>query len=57
MDTQPPDELLRRYSRGDLTVEQAVGHILQNMVEMQKSIEELWKEIKRLKVFVGMQDE
>ena len=55
MGTQPPDELLPRYARGDMTPEQAVGHILQNMVEMQKSLEELRTEIERLKAFVGME--
>jgi hypothetical protein len=61
MGTQPPNELLPLYSREEISVEQAVGHILQNLVEMQKSNEELRKELEalkkenaRLRAFVGM---
>ena len=62
MGTQPSHVLLQRYSREDITPEQAVGYILQNMVEMQKSMEELQKEYEalkkeneRLRAFVGME--
>ena len=55
MSAYTPDELLPKYSREEISAEQAVGYILQNLVQMQKSIEEMRKEIERLKAFVGME--
>jgi hypothetical protein len=61
MGTMPVDELFQLFSREDITDQQALGHILQNMVQMQKSLDELRKEYEalrkeneRLKAFVGM---
>ena len=56
MGTMTPDELLGKYAREELTPEQAVGHIVQNLVKIQKSIEALRKDIERLKGFVGMEE-
>jgi len=64
MGTRPFDELLALYSREEITPEQALGYILQNLVQMQKSIdkqrleiEALKEEVERLKAFVGMEED
>lgn len=57
MGTMPIGELLLLYAREEITQEQVLGHILQNLVEIQKLLEELRKDIERLKAFVGMEDE
>ena len=61
MGTVTPDELLRLYTLEEITTEQAVGHIVQNLPRIQKLLEALRKELEtlrkeaeRLKAFVGM---
>ena len=61
MGTVTPDELLRLYTLEEITTEQAVGHIVQNLAQIKKSLETLRKELEtlkkedeRLKAFVGM---
>jgi hypothetical protein len=36
MSTYPPDELMRKWTQGDLTPEQAIGHIVQHLQRMQE---------------------
>ena len=55
MGTMALEELLSLYLREKISEEQAVGHILQNMLKMQKSMEEQQREIERLRAFVGME--
>jgi hypothetical protein len=62
MGTMPIGELFQRYVREDITDQQALGHILQNLVQMEKSlaaqekeIEALKQEVERLRAFVGME--
>jgi hypothetical protein len=64
MGTRPFHELLPLYAREEITPEQTLGYILQNLVEMEKSMEELRREYaalkeayERLKAFVGMEEE
>ena len=40
MGTFPPDELLKMWQREDLTVDQAAGHIVQNLVHLQARLEQ-----------------
>ncbi len=36
--TYPPERLLDLWARGELTTEQAIGHILQHLVEHDKRL-------------------
>ena len=56
MGTVTPDELLRLYTLELITVEQAVGHIVQNLAQIKKSLETLRGDVNRLKVFTGMEE-
>lgn len=38
MATMPPDELLRLWSRENLTPEMAIGHLIQNLVHHQAAL-------------------
>jgi hypothetical protein len=38
--TYPIESLLRQWARGDLTTEQAIGHILQHLSSLQERIQE-----------------
>ena len=40
MATYSPQELLKRWEQGILTVEQAIGHILQHLAAQQKPAQE-----------------
>jgi len=46
---------LQLYAREAITDEQALGHIIQNLVQMYKSQQTTNKEIERLMAFVGME--
>lgn len=39
MGTMPPKELLTLWTREDMTVEMAIGHILQNLTKLQTTVE------------------
>jgi hypothetical protein len=61
MGTRPFHELLPLYAREEITETQTLGYILQNLVQMEKSLEELRKEnealkqeVERLKAFTEM---
>jgi hypothetical protein len=41
MKMYPVEELLNRWAREELTVEQAIGQILQHLVRLKKEIESL----------------
>jgi hypothetical protein len=67
MGTHTLDELLRLYTLEKITVEQAMGQVLQHLQQItatlqemdaaQQRMEQLEQEIKRLKAFVGMEEE
>jgi hypothetical protein len=48
MTTQSPDELLRLWAGERLSVDMAVGHMLQNLVQQQASISALQMAVARL---------
>jgi len=57
MGTVTPDELLRLYTLEKITIEMSIGHILQNLVILQKAMErvgELERDVERLVAFTGM---
>ena len=56
MGTPSPNELLPLYSREEITPEQAVGYILQNLARMERTLEALRRDIERLKAFTGMEE-
>lgn len=41
MGTLPPQELLNQWRREELTVEMAIGHLLQNLIKLQTMLETL----------------
>ncbi len=41
MSTMPPDELLKLWTLDKLPLEMAMGHVLQNLVKVQASLETL----------------
>ncbi len=41
MSTYPFDELMSKWSRGDITTEQAIGHMLQHINKLYEQIREL----------------
>lgn len=40
MSMYTPDELLKRWQQGTLTIEQAIGQILQHLLAIQKQLKE-----------------
>jgi hypothetical protein len=48
LSTYPVDDLLRRWERGDLTVEQAMGYLLQNVVMLSARLAEAGRAIRKL---------
>jgi hypothetical protein len=48
MSTYPVDDLLRRWGRGDLTPEQALGYLLQNVVLLADRLAEAERAIRKL---------
>jgi hypothetical protein len=60
MGTMTPQELLRLYTLEKITDQQALGHMLQNLVRMQAELEALSEtrfDVERLKAFTGMEPE
>lgn len=55
MSTVSPAELLQLYAREEITFEQVIGHILQNMVKMHKSQQDARIDMDRVMAFVGME--
>ncbi len=39
MGTIPPQDLLKKWQREEITVEMAIGHILQNLAKIQTAID------------------
>jgi hypothetical protein len=59
MGTVTPEELLRLYTLEQITLEQAMGYALQNLVRMQAMLESLSEtqfDVERLKAFTGMEE-
>ena len=48
MSTHTIPELLQRWAKGDLTSEQAIGHILQNLLSLFQRLADLEKRLRRL---------
>lgn len=67
MGTHTLEELLRLYTLEKITVEQTMGQVLQHLQQISAHIKELYttrrrmeeleREIERIKAFVGMEDE
>jgi len=60
MGTMTPAELLRLYTLEKITDQQAIGHMLQNLVRIHALVESQSNtqfDVERLKAFVGMETE
>jgi len=60
MGTMTPAELLRLYTLEKITDQQAIGHMLQNLVRIHALVESqgnMQFDVERLKAFVGMETE
>jgi len=58
MGTMTPAELLRLYTLEKITDQQAIGHMLQNLVKLYTLLEsqsDTKLDVERLKAFVGME--
>ena len=59
MGTVNPRELLRLYTLGKITLEQAMGYALQNLVMLYQTLETIDRmkiDIERMKAFMGMEE-
>jgi hypothetical protein len=52
MGTVPPKELLKKWECEEITVEMAVGHILQNLVQLMTIIEAFKTSLRKLRTDV-----
>jgi hypothetical protein len=48
MSAESPDKLLAKWAQGDLTVEQAVGYLLQHLVAIYKLLDTLKRQVFKL---------
>jgi hypothetical protein len=48
MSTYNPSELLSKWSRGELTLEQAIGHLLQHLLAFAQRLLEIEKRLRQL---------
>ena len=48
MSTYPLPELLLLWAKGELTAEQAVGHLVQNQLTLSQRLSELEKRVRQL---------
>ncbi|MFN8491548.1 MAG: hypothetical protein U0350_28380 [Caldilineaceae bacterium] len=48
MSTYRPSELLQQWTQGNLTTEQAIGHVLQNLLMLAQHLTELEKRLRQL---------
>ena len=48
MSAEPPQKLLAKWQQGDLTVEQAIGQLLQHLVALHKLLDDLKQQLLRL---------
>lgn len=48
MSAEPPQKLLSQWAQGDLTVERAVGQLLQHIVALQKQLDDLKRQLLKL---------
>ena len=49
MGTIPPTELLKQWGRGDLTGEQAIGHLAQNMEQLTERLEQYTASLRKMR--------
>ncbi len=52
MGTIPPQEILKQWQLEQMTVEMAVGHILQNLVEFHESMAQLTRSLYKMRADV-----
>jgi hypothetical protein len=38
MSSYPPEEILRKWTQGDLTAEQAIGHLVQQVLQVHQRL-------------------
>ncbi|MEZ4735186.1 MAG: hypothetical protein R3E79_49455 [Caldilineaceae bacterium] len=48
MSTYPATDLLKRWALGEITPEQAIGHLVQNLVAVTQQLAELEKRLRQL---------
>jgi hypothetical protein len=48
MSAEPPQKLLKLWQQGDLTVEQAIGQLLQHLVALHKLLDDLKRQLLKL---------
>lgn len=48
MSTYSLPELLKKWDRGELSLEQAIGHVLQHLLGVSKQLSELDKRLRQL---------
>ena len=48
MSTYPIPDLLQRWAKGELTVEQAVGHVLQHLLTLAQRLAEMERRLRQL---------
>jgi hypothetical protein len=48
MSAEPPQKLLAKWQQGDLTVEQAIGQLLQHLVALHKLLDDLKRQLLKL---------
>jgi hypothetical protein len=47
MSTHPVPELLQRWAKGELTSEQAIGHLLQHLLGLSQRLSEVEKRLRQ----------
>ena len=48
MSAESPDKLLAKWAQGDLTADQAIGHLLQHLVAIYKLLDTLKRQVFKL---------
>jgi hypothetical protein len=48
MSAETPEKLLAKWAQKDLTVEQAIGHLLQHLVALHKQLDDLKRQVFKL---------
>ncbi len=53
MGTMPPQEIIKKWEREEITVEMAIGHILQHLAKIQTTIDAINITLYNLRATVG----
>ena len=48
MSTYSPPDLMQQWTQGNMTAEQAVGHVLQNLLTLMQRLNDLEKRVRQL---------